>query len=522
MKKNVFYSVVALFMMLFVASCSQDEIVSVGQPGDGVVRLSVKVPAATPNTRAVIDVEGYTMRCIMEILDAEGTRIGDQYTADVNMADGSATFEFEKPDGATTYLFWADYVDANSQSYYTATDLTNITYRQNRNNGLFNNLAMDAFCASVGDANLGSGVTLKRPLTRIAVRASDVADLGIEGLNLILPQMRSGQGYNVSTGEVTAEANLRTSPLTEDSPNSGTIPVLTEGEFVFFCYVFPAVATEDATSTIKFSSADNETGHTLEIAIEDMQNLTGNTSVSLKNEGGEDPDPDPEPETTTVRVEIDNAYDDGSNPGTGAEPVVWNVGDYINAAGEKVDASSAVAVVFAKADGVTDDSNYGEGKTAAAYAVSLTFATASRTYATNYLSMNLATTAEGSYVGYAFTQAIDEARAEGTDYRQLDNFFNRNQAPELSGDKVSGWYIPSLAQLQAVADITDATLTATLQGGHTSDYSLATSSVVLYNETEHRLQGVVVTQATGEISEDTNTLQESTSFHILPVVTIFE
>lgn len=459
MKKNVFYSVMAMFMMLFVASCSQDEIVSVNQPGDGVMRLSVKVPAATPNTRAVIPVKGYTMRCVMEILDAENNRltisnadgeIGVQYSVNVEMSNGSANFAFVKPEGASKYLFWADYVGGkeNISMYETNNGLQNITYARNKNSELFNNLAMDAFCANVTEENIANTVTLKRPLTRIAVRASDVAELGIEGLNLITPQMHSGQGFDVNTGAVSEAANLRT---TETEGVLEAIPALTEGDFVFFCYVFPAIETETSASTIKFTSESDTEGHALQIPVAAMQTMNDNTSYNLINDeepGGGDEDPT----TTTVKVEIDNGYADGTIPGTGNEPLPMEVGSYVNAEGEVVaDAADAVGIVF-HLGAISNDvpANYPtelQSKTIKGYAVAL------ENVATSRRQLNAEPIADGVTPTEATvtngTQAMDAFNSNFANSEFLTSYNEWVTASTLNSENTSNWYIPTLSQLQS-------------------------------------------------------------------------
>lgn len=95
MKKNFFYSVMAVFTLLFMAACSQEEIISSNETNGGKVVLSVNVSGATPDTRAVADVQGYVMRCIMEAVDSEGTVIeGTRMVQPVTA--GKATFEFER------------------------------------------------------------------------------------------------------------------------------------------------------------------------------------------------------------------------------------------------------------------------------------------------------------------------------------------------------------------------------------------------------------------------------------------
>ena len=49
MKKNFFYSVMAVFTLLFMAACSQEEIISSNETNGGKVVLSVNVSGATPD-----------------------------------------------------------------------------------------------------------------------------------------------------------------------------------------------------------------------------------------------------------------------------------------------------------------------------------------------------------------------------------------------------------------------------------------------------------------------------------------
>lgn len=130
MKKNFLYSMVALFVCLFTA-CSQEEIVSQAGQNDSKVRLSVKVPAAGPIARAALDVEGYTMQCIMELVGADGQVIADSRQT-VTVTNGAAHFEFDKPSGEYTCLFWAEYLKEGKSFYKTSAGLTKISYDGNK------------------------------------------------------------------------------------------------------------------------------------------------------------------------------------------------------------------------------------------------------------------------------------------------------------------------------------------------------------------------------------------------------
>ena len=136
MKKNLFYSLMALFVVLF-ASCGQEEIVSDnGTEINAPVTISVQAPVNNVFSRAVTIPDGYTMQCIMQLLNADGNKIGDQVTKVYNTADLRA-------------------VGYNTASF----DLTNDALMA----------ASDAFCGkleTIGNAS----VTLKRPFANVSVK----------------------------------------------------------------------------------------------------------------------------------------------------------------------------------------------------------------------------------------------------------------------------------------------------------------------------------------------------------------
>lgn len=452
MKKNFFYSVMAAFTLLFMAACSQEEIISSNETNGGKVVLSVNVSGATPDTRAVADVDGYVMRCIMEAVDSEGTVIeGTRMVQPVTA--GKATFEFEKNASAANYLFWADYVEGTDindakKVVYNAETLTNITYRLNKTNGLFNNPAADAFCATVATDNLAGSVTLKRPFTRIAVKTADVETLGLTGLTRINPNLYAGAGFNVATGKATTKGQLQ---ATADS----YVPVLTDGEFAFYCYVLATVADETRTSTITFSNEDGTSTKSIQLTSDQMKSLQSNTSVSLKlsEEPGDD--------KIKVEIVIDDAFEGEETDPEEPQPAgELKVGAYINAQGEVVaEATDAVAVVFSMAISGTDDTSasYGESyatKTIKAYAVALGNATprmnltASDAEAFPTLTAS-ATTFQGfTATDYLLNSATGVCKDfTGGVYTSYKTWLENNA---VSGANISSWYIPTYKQLEVL------------------------------------------------------------------------
>lgn len=452
MKKNFFYSVMAVFTLLFMAACSQEEIISSNETNGGKVVLSVNVSGATPDTRAVADVQGYVMRCIMEAVDSEGTVIeGTRMVQPVTA--GKAIFEFEKNASAANYLFWADYVEGTDindakKVVYNAETLTNITYRLNKTNGLFNNPAADAFCATVATDNLAGSVTLKRPFTRIAVKTADVDALGLTGLTRINPVLRVGTGFNVATGKATAAFQIQ-------AATDSYVPVLTGGEFAFYCYVLATVTSETSSSVISFSNEDGSTTKSIELTADQMKNLQSNTSVSLK------PGEEPGDGKTKVEIVIDDAFEGEETDPEEPQPAgELKVGAYINAQGEVVaEATDAVAVVFSMAISGTDDTSasYGESyatKTIKAYAVALGNATprmnltASDAEAFPTLTAS-ATTFQGfTATDYLLNSATGVCKDfTGGVYTSYKTWLENNA---VSGANISSWYIPTYKQLEVL------------------------------------------------------------------------
>ena len=452
MKKNFFYSVMAAFTLLFMAACSQEEIISNNGTNGGKVVLSVNVSGATPDTRAVADVQGYVMRCIMEAVDSEGTVIeGTRMVQPVTA--GKAIFEFEKNASAANYLFWADYVEGTDindakKVVYNAETLTNITYRLNKTNGFFNNPAADAFCATVATDNLAGSVTLKRPFTRIAVKTADVDALGLTGLTRINPVLRVGTGFNVATGKATAAFQIQ-------AATDSYVPVLTGGEFAFYCYVLATVTSETSSSVISFSNEDGSTTKSIELTADQMKNLQSNTSVSLK------PGEEPGDGKTKVEIVIDDAFEGEETDPEEPQPAgELKVGAYINAQGEVVaEATDAVAVVFSMAISGTDDTSasYGESyatKTIKAYAVALGNATPRMNLtASDVEAFPTLTASATTFQGFTATDYLLNSATgvckdfTGGVYTKYNEWLTSNP---VAGANISSWYIPTYKQLEVL------------------------------------------------------------------------
>ena len=451
MKKNFLYSLLAVFGMLF-ASCSQEEIVSTSGTGsnDGMVRLSVNVSDEALVTRASqsLDVEGYVMRCICQAVNAEGTLI-EGFNEIVAVTDGKASFEFEAPEGAANYLFWADYVEgsdieASKSALYNATSLLEVKYNLNKNVKLFNNPAADAFCAVASAANIGGSITLKRPFSRIAIKASDLEKLGLTGLDIITPSINAMQGYSVLNQTASAAVTLQLN-INE------TLNVST-GDLAFYCYVFPVNSTVTKNTNIKFTSASDEIGKSISITAAEMQEKASSSNNAVYLTPDEDNPVQPGNETIKVDIIIDNEYTGeeggGEEPGTDPEPSTeMQIGSYVNASGEVVaTATDAVGIVFALG-AIGDDApaNYPAalpGKAIKAYAVALENVAASRQQLNaEAITLTVNAPVNGTQNTEALLTALNNSAFVTT-------YFSWVSENATNGENVSSWYIPALPQLQ--------------------------------------------------------------------------
>lgn len=130
MKKNLFYSLMALFVVLFV-SCGQEEIVSDnGTEINAPVTISVQAPVNNVFSRAVTIPDGYTMQCIMQLLNADGNKIGDQVTKPVTDGKVSFTISVDEQKEVSKALFWAEYVPESgaANKVYNTADLRAVGY----------------------------------------------------------------------------------------------------------------------------------------------------------------------------------------------------------------------------------------------------------------------------------------------------------------------------------------------------------------------------------------------------------
>lgn len=507
MKKSFLFSMMAFVGMTF-ASCSQEEIVSTATNGQvsGPITVSVNIPQDGPASRAMPTVEGYTRRCIMQLVDSEGAAIADTRMVQ-EVTEDNVTFSFTAPETEYQCVFWADYVqsDVNTDYIYVTDALPAISYT-NLNNSVHFADAADAFCGVLNPAT-STSTTLTRPLSRIDLGTENPTDFAgftqVEVTNFDIPA-----GYNILSKTVNTVDKKSIRLAVRDMEDAGA------GEWAHFFVFAPVDETAYTTSmTVKVSGADVET---ISKTVESLA-LDANMIVDMNFTPSTEPEPGNEMDVT---VSFGDEFE--NQP---AEPVDPNaplaVGDYVNANGEKVaTAEEAVAVVFALAGAQADASSY--SGTVEAYAVSLTKA-AGRAYLTSAdgtwtpaLTATTATDTESPYSGYQMSSAMMTAVGDYAS-RLFSAYTTWTGSNTFSNS--SDWYIPSYAQLQDILALDDAALKEGLNTAYESAYFLISSSV----NDDLTIKGSTYNPVDGEVTRADQAVDPAThQGMIFPVVTIFE
>lgn len=516
MKKNFLYSVMALFVIL-LASCSQEEIISENS-GNGKITVSVGVPGGATTRAGMPEVENMTRRCIMQVVDADGTAIeGEEMRQTVTVTGDKVNFSFTEPEGEYSVVFWADYVtNIAKDNCYNTTTLPNVTLAHNKNT-MFT-AAGDAFCGKMAKGG-STSIVLKRPFNKIVVGSTNKEAFG-ECKEIQITEFAVPDGYNIMSKTCSATKNIKRERIAMNDA--------TAGEWTSFFVFAPSNQTDtkldlpimlykegDATETpsIKFTASTSAPTDENMIGSMDIPNI-----------------PETPAEKVDVEISFDDKFtnDDSTKPEEPVVPGEMKVGSYINVAGEVVtDAANAVAVIFAMADGKADNSTYPDNKKAKAYAISLNKVT-SRLAIGNLSSLTLEVTTdnENAYSGFAFDAALKGKCGNlTTEQSKLLNAYYSATLPTLTGANLSTWYIPSKTQLNDALSLDNATLKTNLKAAYTSNYYCLSSSVAEYTPKEggsayNSVCGVLYNNNEGVVSK-TEACGATTSAFIFPCLTIF-
>ncbi len=418
---------------LALGACSSDE-PGVAAPGaqPGGITVNVVTSDAFTN-RAAATVDGYTLKCVMQLMADDGTQIGSQSVIDA--AAGSAQFVITPTDidnGATHVLFWAEYVPAGTSGapkVYDSADLTSVKVNPvSLTKAQWG--AADAFAGTLDAIADGATVTLTRPLSKVTFMPSNPADA--HGQSSITVRYDAPTAYNVQTRTVADPAESAAVTLTDTDFDPMAEPWF---EAMILCP--ENITMLDSEIVMELSGRIDQT-----ITIPAGKIPTDpNKIVKLSAEISEEPSQD-----INISVGIGD-LDYTNDPDRAVE---MKVGSYIRADGRAtLDPRSAIGIVFAmEAIGGDVPANYPaqfHGKTIKAYAVALEN-TAKRT--------NLS--AKDALTGFTYNNTITNGtqytatmlEALGSDSKTVAAFNDWISAHPLSGADVTEWYIPTGTQLE--------------------------------------------------------------------------
>lgn len=406
---------------LAMASCSTTDEPMAASTSD--ITIAVKAPVE-PMGRAAVELPaGYTMHCIMQLLDENNNTVGEQKTATIDAATGTGTFTITAADqeqGAKA-LFWAEYIDGASKSVYNTADLKAVSY-VTTNFTVAQAPATDAFCGKLDALTDGANVTLTRPFANVNFAPTNPEK--VAAATKMVVTYTTPAGYNVLNGTVDATKATKVT-YTNASFNSNDTPW-------FSTFVFAAADATYLDSAIEIALSE---GLTQTITIgENKVPLNENFQISVSAEIG-----DVELSDITVTVGVDPGYNKPK----------FEVGAYVNAAGEPVaNAAEAAGIVYyLGAYGDDAAANYDAkfaGKTIKGYAVALKNVEAGRQSFGTELVTGLTQTnwSNGAQGTSSFLSSF-----AGTAFVTTYTAWAEKNA--TTGDNASEWYIPTLKQLSA-------------------------------------------------------------------------
>lgn len=414
---------------LSLTACSQsDEAAPDGRDG-----MTVRVVTTDAfGDRAVTIIDGYQLKCVMQLIADDGVTIGNQSI--LNTVDGTATFlilpQYLK-DGATKALFWAEYVPTGAApKVYDSGDLTNVKYNVNALDISAGCVAMDAWCGRLDELADGATVTLTRPLARVTFAPTNPA--AARGQNAVIVSYDAPQGFNVADGTVGDE------PAALALTNTELVP---DAQEWFATMILAPAGMENLDSELTME-VSGRIDQTITIPAGTIP-LQANKQIRLTGEIDDIPSQD-----INISVGIED-LDYINDPDRAVE---MTVGCYVRADGRAtMDVNSAVGIVFAMEPIHGDDpENYPEAfhdKTIKAYAVALEN-TGTRTNLTAKPELTGLFTPNSSITnGTQYSQTMLDAL--GADSPTVIKWNAWVDAHPLEGSNVTSWYIPSGAQLEA-------------------------------------------------------------------------
>ena len=419
--------------MAFTACSSTDEVNVPGATQD--VTVTVVTDDALVSRAGVATVEGYELKCVMQLVGDNGATVGTQAVSDA--AAGSATFTIKAADidaGATKALFWAEYVPtAGAKKVYNSSDLTAISYAVTEFDATDAALmaAADAFAGSITTLENGASATLTRPLIKFNFTPTNPE--AAASANKLTVKYSATSGYNVLT------RNCVTAASQDVTYTNAAFNPAAEGAW-FSSFIFAPANLEKFDQPIVMTLEGAGT-QTLTIPANTLPmdaNFIVNTTAEISDTPGN--------QDLDVNVSINGSFENEPKPAT------FEVGSYVNAAGEPVStAAEAVGVVFKVGAIDGDDASLYPaefaGKTIKGYVVALENTIKGRQV------LNSATIAALPVADDIINGTQNMATFENNSVISTSNcfvIFNEWVAAHaLTGSNHTAWYIPAQPQMQA-------------------------------------------------------------------------
>ena len=431
---KILFGLGAAFAM---TSCANEEVVNPAATSDVTVSVITETGISS---RALATVDGYELKCVMQLLDDNGVTVGSQ--AVESAAAGKASFIIKAADidnGASKALFWAEYVPtAAAAKVYDSSDLTKISYQVTDFNMADANLmaAADAFAGTITTLTNGASVTLTRPMIQFnfAPTNPDAAT----GATTFKVAYSAPSAYNVLTGNCDAAANQA---LVYN--NAAFEPVAKGNWFTSYIFAPANMAKLDQAITMTLGGGIDKT---LTIEAGKLP-LDANYIVNAKAEistGGGDQNLD-----VTVNVGVDGDFE--NEP----KPAAFEVGSYVHAAGNAtVDMSAAVAVVYHVGAIEGDEASLYPaafaGKTIKGYAVALENTIKGRQQLNkDKIAAGLPSNQEIINGTQNTSTLVDNEVIGASDMIVKYKEFVAAHTLTASGSTTTDWYIPAQPQMQA-------------------------------------------------------------------------
>ena len=491
MERSLLNITMAAFISCF-AACSEEEIIATQDGTPKEVTVMAQVPT-NPATRSVgVDnvIGDNQLRCILSVVNSANNSELARIEKLVGADDTKISFTFTVgSDVDYNCLFWADYVDNNvsksgeryADKYYNTTNLQGISVKVDadtpaNNAKLFNNAAADAFYgvlpkAYIDDSQTPS-ITLKRPFAKLNLK----------------PESNDGWANQITTMDIEFNMPGEFNMLTGKAAGSKT-PVKATGvskaeNAYFSTFLFiedPETAKFNDDIKISFVKPGSEPSETVTRTIKGGFNIKPNNEINGEANLSKEQD-------ITVDVTVDGKPEDPNAP---------KVGDYFYTDGTwstELNGEKTVAgVIF---DLAADDvlENY-EGSNlqdkVRGWVVALNDISA-KWYdgSSNLTGNNLTNTIEGVAVptstgpeqiakellGYKNSKAITAVTTDSEKFPA--NTECSNWSPKIPSNTTSGWYFPSIAQLQRIyqaeTTITDKLIAASGKAVNTGVYLSST------------------------------------------------